>query len=320
MQQFRKAMRQAAAAADKTSTPRAEKTTPVSSVKKTPTRFITPKSSKGPQQGTFLCDPTKATLTTDSSTRKTILYPPSQPSAQSKAFWERAKSATRLNDGSPRPVIAIPAQTKDDPADRPFTARATLASMFDGRMDVFEDMSTTQTTQLFPKFVPSLLSSFTGSTADDASDMEAEYPAEFSNLLNMEQFQDDSSDTDMATPGGINEEPAFLAQGVVGSFRLNQHRAKIESSLASHPAKRQATAEHNALQNGRRAAGNAPITPARKRRNGSQDTSLYRTGSGVRKSQPAYGSPLMTRRRHSRGQSLSGRLDQTLTPEMWKKL
>ncbi|QIW95057.1 hypothetical protein AMS68_000575 [Peltaster fructicola] len=322
MQQFRKAMREAAATS-KLSTPRPDKTTPSSSTKTTPStkRIVTPKFGKGPRQGTFVCDPTKATLTTDRSTRKTILYPPSQPSAQHKAFWDRAKSAVKASDDSPRPAIAIPAQVRDNSPERPFTARATLASMFDGRIDVFEDAAVpaAQVPQPFPRFAPSLMSSFT-SVADENSDMDAEYPAEFSNILNMEQFQDDSSDVEMATPGGtLSEEPAFLSQGVVGSFRLNQHRAKIESSLASHPAKRNATAEHNALQNGRRAAGNAPITPARKRRSNSQDWN--RTGSGVKKpSTPAFSSPLMARRRHSRGQSLSGRLEQTLTPDIWKKM
>lgn len=266
-----------------------------------------------------MCDPTKAILTTDKSTRKTILYPPSQPPAHNKAFWDRARSAVKTSTGSPRGSIAIPLAARDASPERPFTAKATLGSMFDGRIDIFDEatsLPSTHNTQAFPAFSSALMASF--SATEENSDMDAEYPATFNTMLNMDQFDDDSSDADTNTPGPRTGEPAFLAHGVVGSFRLNQHRARFESSLPSNPAKRASAAEHNALQNGRRAAGNAPITPARKRRSNSQD--LFRTGSGVRKNAAlALSSPVVARRRHSRGQSLSGRLDQTLTPEMWKR-
>ncbi|KAK1020800.1 hypothetical protein LTR33_018720, partial [Friedmanniomyces endolithicus] len=98
-------------------------------------------------------------------------------------------------------------------------------------------------------------------------------------------------------------------RGLVGSFRRNQNFAKQVSSLASHPVKRASTLESNALQKGRRAAANIPITPARKKRI-SQDLSL--TGAGVRK---AVGSPLAGRRPRSRGGSLSG-MHQTLGPSL----
>lgn len=323
MQKFRKAMRQVAAASVP-STPISD-TRPSSSSKGTPSgrRTSTPRLARGPRQGVFVCDPRKATLTSDKSGRKTILYPPVQPSAEHKAFWERARSAATSRDDSPRGSIAFPTRARDESPERPFTAKATLASMFDGRLDFLQPDQLTPNEPAQAPPVPVLdapVSLFVPPT-DDASDVEAGYPASFNTILNMEQFEDDSSDTDMATPAPIasSREPAFLTQGVVGSFRLNQNRAKHESSLPLHPAKRASTAEHNALQTGRRGAGNAPITPARKRRTSSQD--LHRTGSGVRKAASTmYASPRSPGRRHSRGQSLAGRLDQTLTPEMWKKM
>jgi hypothetical protein len=87
--------------------------------------------------------------------------------------------------------------------------------------------------------------------------------------------------------------------GLVSSFRNNQTHARHASSLAAHPASRAQTSEANALQKGRRAAANVPITPARKKR-GSQDLDI--TGAGIRK---APVSPLAQRRRRSRGNSLS---------------
>ena len=56
--------------------------------------------------------------------------------------------------------------------------------------------------------------------------------------------------------------------GLVGSFRRNQQFAKHVGSLAMHPGMRASTSEMNAMQTGRRAAANTPITPLRKRRIG----------------------------------------------------
>lgn len=57
-------------------------------------------------------------------------------------------------------------------------------------------------------------------------------------------------------------------RGMVGSFRRNQQIAKHVGSLPSHPALRASASESNAMQTGRRAAANTPITPLRKKRGG----------------------------------------------------
>lgn len=72
-------------------------------------------------------------------------------------------------------------------------------------------------------------------------------------------------------------------RGVVGSFRRNQQIAKHVGSLPSHPALRASASETNAMQTGRRAAANTPITPLRKKKAGK--------GVGARNS-PVTTSPL----------------------------
>lgn len=298
-------------------------TTPLARSRSDP-KSSSPKSHKGPRMGTFALDPTKATVVTDETGKATVLYMPSQPSEKHKAFWDRAKSAASSRDSSPRGSMSIelPSRvTNDNAPQRPFTAQSTLATMFDGNMDFMRTNEITPQSRQLPqdRFVPMPMpSSFHSiATTDDGSD---EFDEDFTMLIDM----DAESDTDAPSPGGNTSDaapakvaPAFFTHGTVGSFRLNQHRARHESSMASHPDSRASTSEQNALQSGRRGAGNAPITPARKKR---VSKDMSRTNSGVRKpTTPAMSSPLASRR--SRGQSLTGRLDHTLTPDfssMWK--
>jgi len=280
-----------------------------------------PKSHKGPRIGTFALDPTKATVVSDDTGKTTVLYMPSQPSERHKAFWDRAKSAASSRASSPRGSmsIALPSHgTKENVPQRPLTVQSTLATMFDGNMDFMRANEITPQPGELPQaaFTPTLSSFNSIAATDDGSD---ELDEDFTMLIDM----DPESDTDAQSPGGIASDagpvkvaPTFFTHGTVGSFRLNQHRARQQSSLASHPDSRASTSEQNALQSGRRGAGNAPITPARKKR---VSKDLTRTGSGIRKpTTPAMSSPLASRR--SRGQSLSGRLDQTLAPgfSMWQ--
>ena len=197
--------------------------------------------------------------------------------------------------------------------------------MFNGSFDFMQSSDMTPPVRLTsrpsfhqPSFSqPSLapaMSTFTSATTDEGSDAEDDYQ-DFDMLINLDQDSDNEDEPSWsATPtqkASPVEEPTFLSRGVVGSFRLNQDRAKQESSLPLDPASRASTSEQNALQTGRRGAGNTPITPARKKR---VSKDLSRTGSGIRKpTTPSFSSPLASRRR-SRGQSLSGRLDQTLAP------
>lgn len=292
-----------------------------------------PKARKLPRMGTFACDPTKATVVSDANGKTTVLYMPTKPPEKHKAFWERAKSAATSRESSPRGSMSLnlPFNSATDHVtpQRPFTAQSTLATMFDGNMDFmrYNDMTALHRQDLAKALVPVPSSTYssgittaaniTVATTDEASEMEDDF-TDFTMLVDMDP---DSDTEDAPSPAGTTSptkptQPTFLSHGMVGSFRLNQHRAKEESSLASHPASRASTSESNALQSGRRGAGNAPITPARKKRT-SKDMSF--TGSGIRKSGPsAMSSPLA--RRNSRPKSRTGHLDHTLTPGFsgWK--
>jgi hypothetical protein len=278
----------------------------------------TNKSKKGPKEGTFVCDPTKATVVSDSTGRKTVLYMPTQPPAKNKAFWDRAKSAAASRNTSPRGSMSIELPNrhgKEDQKPRPFTAQSTLSTMFDGNFDFMRhnDISPPPPVRVRPQSsytqAPSAFT--TPAPTEIGSDADEDYP-DFGMLIDLDQDSDEENEESWSNAVTSPTEPTFLSRGMVGSFRLNQHRAKQESSLASHPDSRASTSEMNALQTGRRGAGNAPITPARKRR---MSKDLNRTNSGIRKpAAPAMASPLASRRPRSRGQSLSGRLDQTLAP------
>jgi hypothetical protein len=275
------------------------------------------KTRKGPKEGTFVCDPTKATVVSDSTGKKTVLYMPTQPSAKNKAFWDRARNAVGGQNTSPRGSMSIELPRrgggKDEPSARPFTAQSTLATMFDGNFDFMShtEMSPPPIrTRPQSSYTPAPSTFTTPAPTEGGSDLEEEYP-DFGMLVDLDQDSDEEEDGGWAAAVTSPTEPTFLSRGMVGSFRLNQHRAKQESSMASHPDSRASTSEINALQTGRRGAGNAPITPARKRR---MSKDLNRTHSGIRKPNLPSGSPLSARRPRSRGQSLSGRLDQTFTP------
>jgi hypothetical protein len=274
------------------------------------------KNKKGPKEGTFVCDPTKATVVSDSTGKKTVLYMPTQPSAKNKAFWDRARIAATSQNTSPRGSLSIelpPRGGKHEQAARPFTAQSTLSTMFDGNFDFMShtDMSPPPI-RVRPQssYTPAPSVYTTSAPTEGGSDADEDY-TDFGMLVDLDQDSDDEDDGVWSAAVTSPTEPTFLSRGMVGSFRLNQHRAKQESSMASHPDSRASTSETNALQTGRRGAGNAPITPARKRR---MSKDLNRTHSGIRKPTLPSGSPLSARRPRSRGQSLSGRLDQTFSP------
>ena len=280
---------------------------PVSSRSETTPRPVTPKSgSKGPKMGLFKLDPTKATLTAD-VTGKTVMQLPTRPAPKNKAFWERARTAINSRDNSPRSSISIARRGSLDLPPRPFTAQATLGTNFNGNFEFVHHNEMTPAPVMTPFIRPAAMQTSFTSSLDIDSDMEVE-DVDLSQLVHLDGAESDAEDPVLFTSP---MEPAFLTHGSVGSFRLNQNRAKQESSLSSNPAERRATAEGNALQSGRRAAGNTPITPARKKLI-SQD--LSRTGSGIRKIKgTAVASSPLAGRRRSRGHSISG-IDQTLSP------
>lgn len=195
---------------------------------------------------------------------------------------------------------------------RPFTAKSTLGSMFDGNLDILRNNDTYGVAEdLFPSIISRPQSSYSSLDGTENGDMPLNADISMNDFVNM-----DDSDTEVATSPNdsamysdypaLSHESSNLFEhfqqnrGAIGAFRQNQNLAKQLSSQASHPAQRASTHEYNALQKGRRGAANTPITPARKKR-ASQDFTPSR--GGVRKSMS---SPLTSHRRsRSRGNSLA---------------
>ena len=294
----------------------------------------TPKTGRGPKTGNFALDPTRAAVTTDADGKKIKLLPPSQPLEKDRAFWKRAQTASNSRNNSPpnSSYLTIASPATDDIPDRPFTAKSTLGSMFNGNLDILRNNDVSGIADdLFPAIMRRSDTSFTTVATGD-SDVERQD-------INMQDFVaiDDSESEEEESPSAPDSTPTESAmyssftsdgghidghapalldhfdqcRGIVGSFRRNQHQAKHFSSLPSHPGKRASASEYNALQKGRRGAANTPMTPARKKRV-SQD--FTPNGAGIRKSM---NSPLSARRPRSRGNSLAGitnaDLFQTLT-------
>ncbi|KAK1061450.1 hypothetical protein LTR74_011077 [Friedmanniomyces endolithicus] len=287
----------------------------------------TPKTGKGPRLGKFVIDKTKATISSDATGKQINIHPPQNPTEKDKAFWTRVNTVNAARGSTPRASTQYSMRTVnvENLPRRPFTAQSTLGSMFNGNLDILRNNDASGIAgDLFPDLIPRS-NSFTETLAGDSEseteevnmqdfidmdsdESDSEEPTSASTISSAAGPRDSFSSADTSRNDSL---PNHLDQqrGLVGSFRRNQNFAKQVSSLASHPVKRASTLESNALQKGRRAAANIPITPARIKRI-SQDLSL--TGAGVRK---AVGSPLAGRRPRSRGGSLSG-MHQTLGPSL----
>lgn len=318
---IRKAAARSPRSAPRTPTPANRPVSRIARAQSSP--LSTPRSGKGPRMGSFVVDKARATMSADCISNHLTVLPPSNPSEKEKAFWDRARTAANSRSSTPRSSAywSMRGPVVYDVPQRPFTAHSTLGSMFNGNLDILRNNDVSGIAgNLFPGVYGRPNSSFSSATMTE--DSEAELPE-----VNMDEFlkiddldpqsdepfsgnitspsQPDFVDTITSVDSGRNE--GLLShldqqRGLVGSFRRNQDYAKHISSLAANPAERASASEYNALQKGRRAAANTPITPARKKRT-SQDMSLSLTGAGVRK---AVSNPLAGRRPRSRGASLSG--------------
>jgi hypothetical protein len=295
------------------STPEKQTTPKVARKQTSSSRPTTPKNGRGPASGEFKSDPTRAAITTDASARKVNVMPPTQILEKDKAFWARAKTATNSPAGSPRGSIQISRSFSNDtdsmPA-RPFTAKSTLGSMFNGNLDILRNNDNSGIEEaFFPYLSNRPQTSFSSHTED--SELDHNVDTGMMDLVNIDDSGSDMGDQPTSFGPPMNEDlfDHFTQnRGVIGSFRQNQQYARHISSQASHPAQRASTHEFNALQKGRRGAANTPITPARKKR-ASQDITLSR--GGVRKS------PLTTRRPHSRGNSMGAGLAATFNKALF---
>ena len=318
------------------STPVAGNRRQVSNTKRTNTsnRSTNGKSGRRPKSGTFVHDPTRATVSADVTGSGVKLVCPSKPTEQERAYWDRARKVIGSRDGSPKGELSWTRPTPRTASipQRPFTAKSTLGTMFDGNLDFLRNNDVAgiadnilQSVGMGRTHAPF---SSTMLTEDEAT--EDENHVNLADFLKMDRS--DSEMEDLPSSGitspiqqGFARDLSYMSppkqrrdstgaglldhleqqSGLVSSFRNNQHRAKQIGSLASHPAKRAQTSAQNALQQGRRGAANTPISPARKKWP-SQDLDL--TGAGVKK---AGIGPLSSKHRRSRGSSLSG-IHQTL--------
>jgi len=273
-------------------------------------------------------------MSADASGKQLKVFPPANPSDKDKAFWDRARLAARSRSSTPRSGAywSVRSPMADSIPERPFTAQSTLGSMFNGNLDILRNNDVSGiAADMFPAVLPRAATVATSTVVDDDSEADIE-DIDMQEFLDIEDSgsESDEHSTPVLSPGHPDPFESFTSlgssrndsgaglldhldknRGLVGSFRRNQTQAKHVSSLASNAAKRASTSEYNALQKGRRAAANTPMTPARKKRH-SQDLSL--TGAGVRKS---VSSPLTGRRPRSRGGSLSG-VHQTLSPSLMR--
>ncbi|KAK5128350.1 hypothetical protein LTR85_003018 [Meristemomyces frigidus] len=283
------------------------------------TPLSTPTTGKGPKMGTFVVDKSRATMSADTSGNRIKVLPPTRPCEKDKAFWDRAKTAAAASSRSSTPRSSgywnMRTPGPDIPP-RPFTAQSTLGSMFNGNLDILHNTDVSGIAgELFPGLAPQANASFASASVTEDSEAEL-MEVNMNDFLDMDDSGSESDEPSSSGPITSPLQPSHFdpfttrndsllnhldqQRGLVGSFRRNQTQAKHFSSLAANPANRASTSEYNALQKGRRAAANIPVTPARKNRI-SQDLSL--TGAGVKK---AVSSPLAGRRRRSRGDSLSG--------------
>lgn len=291
--------------------------------------FMSRPGSK-PRIGTFTHDPSRAAVTTDEKGHGVKIACPSKPDEKDSAYWEQARQAMGSRDGSPGEPVSWTRNTPNTASipKRPFTAKMTLGSMFDGNLDFLRTNDVHGITNgivLPPGRNSSARSSFTSSTNTLVGDAVVANVAPV-NMEDFVQYSESDSEMDVEPSSAImsptqdlfasftNDDSSPMPRletddlldhldqvpGGISSFRNNQRHVRQVSSLAANPASRAQTSEANALQKGRRGAANVPITPGRKSRP-SADMSL--TGAGVRK---PLASPMAPKRGgRSRGNSLS---------------
>lgn len=259
-----------------------------------------------PHRGSFVLDPHKPILTVDCETGKPDkirIWPARKPTGQDKAFWQNVyvihstnTSRAASRNTSPRMSVQMtPTEDSDSTmASRGLSMEAT--DMFSGIFDKegklradqvlgpaeafygFMDVNATGSL-LQDDFMQDGSQAMSGAEEEkeqdvvndfvDFGDSDEEMPDESDNLMSPTVGQSFSSANTGSNTGGFD----LLAhldrrRGVVSAFRRNQQIAKHVGSLPSHPALRASASETNAMQTGRRAAANTPITPLRKKKMG----------------------------------------------------
>lgn len=263
-----------------------------------------------PKMGTFIIDPHRPVLTIDGVgvSQKSTLWPAKIQSDADKQLWNRMHLLSNNNSRatsrttSPRQSVSVQLTPSGD----------SDAMSIGDENEFFDSFGALRTDQVIgppEAFAPFVDVSASGAVIHDfdavttgAEDEGEQDPMCFLN------FDDDDEDEEMPDESEHHMEspttPSFSSQvtnttssqaggfdllahldrhGVVGSFRRNQQFAKHVGSLPSHPALRASLSETNAMQTGRRAAANTPITPLRKKK---------AKGVGARNSPMTSASPL----------------------------
>jgi len=249
-----------------------------------------------PKLGVFIMDPTRAVLTIDGAgkNQKNHLWPARIQSARDAEFWQRMQSLTNSRAASlvtsPRTSLQLtPTDDESNGLDRSLSIDSAS-----GFFDATGSLLTDQVIGPAEAFLPfTSVSSGGDITFDDMSQAAGGVEEEEDDPLSFLNFGDDDEDDEMPDESDVLMSPStsspfphlnnmsasknggfdLLAhldarRGVVGSFRRNQQYARHVGSLPSHPALRASTSESNAMQTGRRAAANTPITPLRKNKMG----------------------------------------------------
>jgi len=237
-----------------------------------------------------MIDPRRPVLLVDGSgkNQRNILFPAKIQSAADAQFWTRLQKIYNSRDSSPQTQVHMSQEYNSLPRRSP-----------GGIDDVafFNALGSLRTNQVVgppEAFMPFTSIDAAGSVTEDMS-MQSVSDAGEEDYLTLVNFDSESDEdlpdnadamdvswkTSMAFPARVTKNTTrresdsddLLAhldrnRGLVGSFRRNQHIAKHIGSLASHPSLRASTSELNAMQSGRRAAANTPITPLRKKRMG----------------------------------------------------
>lgn len=255
-------------------------------------------SGRLPVAGTFILDPKRPVLLVDGSGSKqrNMIFPARIQSATDRQYWRRIHELCESRRSSPRTSVQLTPNLDID-VDESMTSAVEPSTNI---MPFFDSLGALQTDQVVgppEAFMPFTSIDAIGSvTADNDSMMQSDSEDDdvtFLDLVNLdgestsereEEGDEMHSESDaVPTPTTTASTPAWSTspqpqkqndllshldrnRGLVGSFRRNQHFAKHLGSLASHPSLRASTLEMNAMQSGRRAAANTPITPLRKRR------------------------------------------------------
>lgn len=254
-----------------------------------------------PRRGEFKLDPTKAVLTIDVERR--VIWPAKKPTGQDQAFWRQYHLIHSTNNSqvgsrntSPRMSIGMTPTDESDSnmpsrqlsidssnmADDFFDVNGRLRSdQILGPMEAFMPFMDADTSEaIFFKSAPQ--SSFQAIPGAEEEEEDEQDPLNSFFDFGDDEDEDmpDESDT-LVSPSASQSFPSAAStggfdllahldrrRGMVGSFRRNQQIARHVGSLPSHPALRASASETNAMQHGRRAAANTPITPLRKKKMG----------------------------------------------------